>query len=101
MVVSRSNSDGVLVNIKENPDFEKDPFTVTISPNPVKHQMTIATDYELGKLCVHIVNAYGVEVRGFVMDKQATIDVSDLPAGLYFVNVIGGKMVTQKVIVEY
>ena len=100
MVVSRSNSDGVLVDVKEYVDFEKDPFTVTISPNPVKHQMTIATDYELGKLCVHIMNAQGQEVRGFVMDKQTTIDVSDLPAGLYFVSVIGGKVVTQKVIVE-
>lgn len=100
MVVSRSNSDGVLVDVKEYVDFEKDPFTVTISPNPVKHQMTIATDYELGKLCVHIMNAQGQEVRGFVIDKQATIDVSDLPAGLYFVSVIGGKVVTQKVIVE-
>ena len=100
MVVSLSNSDGVLVNVKEYVDFEKDPFTVTISPNPVKHQMTIATDYELGKLCVHIMNTQGQEVRGFVMDKQATIDVSDLPAGLYFVSVIGGKVVTQKVIVE-
>ena len=100
MVVSRSNSDGVLVDVKEYVDFEKDPFTVTISPNPVKHQMTIATDYELGKLCVHIMNTQGQEVRGFVMDKQTTIDVSDLPAGLYFVSVIGGKVVTQKVIVE-
>ena len=56
MVVSRSNNDGVLVDVKEYPDFEKDPFTVSISPNPVKHQMTIATDYEVGKLCVHILN---------------------------------------------
>ena len=100
MVVSRSNSEGTLVGVKEHVDFEKDPFTVTISPNPVRHQMTITTDYEVGKLCVHIVNAQGVEVRGFVMDQQATIDVSDLPAGLYFVSVIGGKVVTQKVIVE-
>jgi hypothetical protein len=89
-----------LVGVKEHDDFEKDPFTVTISPNPVRHQMTITTDYEMGKLSVHIVNAQGVEVRGFVMDQQATIDVSDLPAGLYFVSVIGGKVVTQKVIVE-
>ena len=62
--------------------------------------MNITTDYEQGKLCVHILNAQGVEVRGFVMDKQTTIDVSDLPSGLYFVNVIGGKVVTQKIIVE-
>ena len=100
MVVSRSNSDGVLVSLKEYPDFEKDPFTVSISPNPVKHQMTIATDYEQGRMSVHIYNAKGVEVRGFVMDQQATIDVSDLPSGLYFVSVIGGKVVTKKVVVE-
>jgi hypothetical protein len=100
MVVSRSNNDGVLVDVKEYPDFEKDPFTVSISPNPVKHQMTIATDYEMGKLCVHILNAQGQEVRGFVMDKQATIDVSGWAPGLYFVNIIGGKVVTKKVIVE-
>jgi hypothetical protein len=26
--------------------------------------------------------------------------MSDLPAGLYFVNIVGGKVVTKKVIVE-
>ncbi len=100
MVVSRSNSEGTLVDIKEYVDFERDPFTVAISPNPVRHQLTIATDYEMGKLSVHILNAQGQEVRGFVMGQHATIDVSDLPAGLYFVNVIGGKVVTRKIIVE-
>ena len=98
MMVSRSNNEGTLVEIHEYPDTEEDPFTVDISPNPVKHQMTIKTDYKKGKLCVHIHNAYGVEVRGFVMDNQATIDVSDLAPGLYFVNVIGGKVVTQKIV---
>ena len=100
MVVSRSNDAGTLVDVNAPIDFEKDPFTVQITPNPVKGRMTILTDYTLGKMSVHIVNAYGVEVRGFVMDGQATIDVSDLPSGLYFVNVIGGKVVTRKVVVE-
>ena len=62
--------------------------------------MTITTDYELGRVSVHILNAQGVEVRGFSMKGSATIDVSDLPSGLYFVNVIGGKVVTRKIIVE-
>lgn len=100
MVVSRSNNESTLVDIKEYPDIEKDPFTVTVMPNPVKGQMTIATDYELGKLSVHILNAQGIEVRGFVMDKTATIDVSDLPSGLYLVNVIGGKLITKKVVIQ-
>ena len=100
MVVSQSNNHGTLVEIHEYPDVEKDPFTVDIAPNPVRHQMTIKTDYDKGKLCVHIHNAYGVEVRGFVMDSQATIDVSDWAPGVYFVNVIGGKVVTKKVIIQ-
>ena len=98
MVVSRSNNTGVLVGVKAYPDIEKDPFTLELLPNPAKDRLTIRTDYELGKMSVHIQNAYGVEVRGFVMDKQATIDVCDLPAGVYFVSVIGGKVVTKKFI---
>ena len=100
MMVSRSNHENTLVNIKEYPDYEKDPFTLNITPNPVRGLMKITTDYELGKLSVHILNAQGVEVRGFVMDKETTIDVSDLPSGLYLVNVIGGKLVTKKVIIQ-
>ena len=73
---------------------------MTITPNPVKNNMTITTDYELGHMGVHILNSHGVEVRRFSMEKQATIDMSDLPAGLYFVNIVGGKVVTRKVIVE-
>jgi hypothetical protein len=49
---------------------------------------------------VHILNANGVEVRSFSMDSKTTIDVSDLPAGVYFVNIVGGKVVTKKVVIE-
>ena len=80
--------------------MDKDPFNVAITPNPVKDNMTITTDYELGRMGVHILNSHGVEVRRFSMEKQATIDMSDLSAGLYFVNIVGGKVVTRKVVVE-
>lgn len=100
MLVSQSNNSGTLVGVHEYVDVEKEPFTVNITPNPVQRQMTIHTDYEKGKLCVHILNAYGVEVRGFVMDSQATIDVSDLSPGVYFVTVIGGKVVTKKIVIQ-
>lgn len=98
MMVNHSNTTSVLVGVKTYPDVEKDPFTLELMPNPAKDRLTIRTDYELGRLSVHIVNAYGVDVRSFAMDKQATIDVSDLPSGVYFVNVIGGKVVTRKII---
>ena len=100
MMVSQSNDTHVLVDVQEYPDVEQDPFTLELLPNPVKDQLTIKTDYELGKMSVHILNAYGMEVRGFVMDREATIDMSDLPAGVYFVNVIGGKVVTRKMVKE-
>ena len=57
-------------------------------------------EYEQGRMSVHILNAQGMEVRGFSMSGSTTIDVSDLPAGIYFVNVIGGQVVTKKIIVE-
>ena len=100
MMVNHSNTTNVLVGVKTYPDVEKDPFTLELMPNPAKDRLTIRTDYELGRLSVHIVNAYGVDVRSFAMDKQATIDVSDLPSGVYFVNVIGGKVITKKVIIK-
>ena len=100
MMVSQSNNTNVMVGVKAYPDVEKDPFTFELLPNPAKDQLTIKTDYELGRMSVHIVNAYGVEVRTFAMDRQATIDVSDLPSGVYFVSVIGGKVVTRKVVIQ-
>ena len=62
--------------------------------------MTITTDYTKGRTGVHIINAQGVIVRNFNMIGSTTIDVSDLPAGIYVVQVLGGKMVTKKVIVQ-
>ena len=99
-LVTYSHNTDILLDTPEYPDVDEDPFDVAITPNPVKNNMTITTDYELGRTSVHILNSYGVEVRRFSMAKQATIDVSDLPSGLYFVNVIGGKVVTKKVVIE-
>ena len=62
--------------------------------------MTIMTDYEQGAVGVHIFNAQGVEVRHFSMKGSATIDMSNLPSGMYFVHIVGGKIVTKKVIIE-
>ena len=99
-VVTYSHYTAILLDTPEYPDVDKDPFNVAITPNPVKNNMTITTDYDLGRMGVHILNSHGVEVMRFSMDKQATIDMSNLPAGLYFVNIVGGKVVTKKVIVE-
>ena len=99
-LVTYSHWTDILTDTPEHPDVDEAPFQVAITPNPVKGSMTITTDYELGRMSVHILNSQGVEVRGFSMEGSATIDMSDLPSGLYFVNIIGGKVVTKKVIVE-
>ena len=50
-----------------------------------------------GRYNIH-VDAQGVVVRNFNMMESETIDMSDLPAGVYAVQVLGGKMVTRKIV---
>ena len=97
-VVSYSNSSDVLMAVSTY-DVDTDPFSVSLSPNPVKDQLTLATDYDMGKVCVHIHDINGKEVRNFVMSGTQTIDVSDLAPGVYVVSVIGGKVVNKKLVV--
>ena len=99
-LVTYSHSTDILLNVPEWPNVDQDPFQVDITPNPVKSNMTITTDYEQGAVGVHIFNAQGVEVRHFSMKGSATIDMSNLPSGMYFVHIVGGKIVTKKVIIE-
>ena len=99
-LVTYSHHTDILLNVPTYPDVYKDPFEVTITPNPVRNHMTITTNYEKGRTSVHILNAQGIQVRGFSMEGSATIDMSDLPAGVYIVKIIGGQMVTRKVVVE-
>ncbi len=97
-LVTFSHNIGALTNVPELPDVDADPFNVTLTPNPVKDRLTITTDYEKGRTGVHILNAQGVDVRRFSMEGTATVDMSDLPAGVYFVQILGGKMVTRKIV---
>ena len=82
------------------PDVDAEPFHVSITPNPARGQMTITTDYDKGKASVVIINPQGIKVRGFSVKGSTTVDVSDLPSGIYFVHVIGGKVVTRKVMIQ-
>ena len=99
-VVTYSHNTDILTEVPELPDVDAEPFHVSITPNPARGQMTITTDYEKGRASVVIINPQGAKVRGFSVDGQRTIDVSDLPSGMYFVHVIGGKVVTRKVMIQ-
>ena len=95
-----SHNTDILTEVPELPNVDVEPFQVIIAPNPARGQMNITTDYDKGKASVVIINSQGVKVRGFSMNGSATIDVSDLPSGLYFVHVIGGQVVTRKVMIQ-
>ena len=99
-LVTYSHNTDILTEVPEMPDVDAEPFQVTVSPNPARGQMTITTDYEKGKASVAIINTHGVKVKGFSVKGSTTIDVSDLPSGMYFVHVIGGQVVTRKVMIQ-
>ena len=99
-LVTYSHNTEIITDVPELPDVNDDAFNVTLSPNPVKDHLTITTDYNKGRAGVHIINSQGLIVKNFNMIGSATVDMSDLPAGIYVVQVLGGKMVTKKVIVQ-
>ena len=97
-VVSFSNDEDLLVSVHEA--HGEPAFTAEIYPNPVKGQFTIRTDYDKGAVSVMMLNMYGQMVMFFTVEGQRTIDVSRLPAGVYTLQMLGGSMVTKKIIVE-
>jgi hypothetical protein len=98
-VVSYSNDVNSITEVPTLIDH-KDPFEVNLLPNPANDVLRLTTNYEKGKVCVHILNMQGQEVRNFVFSETTTIDVSDLAPGMYFVNVIGGQVVTKKLVIK-
>lgn len=100
-VVTYSHNTTILTDVPELPNVDAEPFQVAVTPNPAKDQMTITTDYDKGRASVMIIDPQGHKVRGFSVKGSATIDVSDLPSGIYFVHVFGGKMVTKKVMIQH
>lgn len=97
-VVSYSNDENVLTSLHEAPLAL--PFEAQLYPNPAFKQLTIRTDYEKGAVSVLIVNMQGHEVMYFTVEGERTIDISGLTPGIYVVKMLGGGMVTKKLIVK-
>ena len=98
-VVTYSNDVNAIYNAASTIEH-KDPFQVGLFPNPATNTLRLTTDYDKGYVCVHIVNMQGQEVRNFVFEGSTILDISDLAPGMYFVNVIGGQVVTKKLVVK-
>ncbi|MCR5645569.1 MAG: T9SS type A sorting domain-containing protein [Bacteroidales bacterium] len=99
-LVTYSHNTDIVTDVPAVPDAHKEPFQVTISPNPVRGHMTITTDYDKGRVTVKIIDSHGVMVRNFSMAGTSTVDVADLPAGVYIVHIIGSQALTRKVVVQ-
>jgi len=97
-VITFSNDEDLLTSIHEA--VVEPTFHVDLYPNPAKSQFTISTDYDKGAISVMLLNMYGQIVMFFTVDGQRTIDVSRLPAGVYTLQMLGGSVVTEKIVVE-
>jgi CubicO group peptidase (beta-lactamase class C family) len=64
---------------------------VTVWPNPASTQIEVTfNNPQLGNQTIHIYNQLGVLVKQFVVSaKQTNIDVQDLKAGVYYLEIKG------------
>ena len=81
-------------------DENTEPSIVTIHPNPANNTLTITGE---SLRWIEITNMLGQRVATHeAEDPQATIDISTLPMGIYFVGITdeNGKRCVQKVVKE-
>lgn len=96
-VVTYSNNENVFAGVHH---FMAEPaFQVEVYPNPAKGQVTIGTNYEKGAVSVMMLNAWGQIVMHFTVEGERSIDVSHLPAGVYTLQLLGGSVVTKKLVI--
>lgn len=97
-IISYSNNENVLTHVHS---FQPEPpFEALLYPNPASNQLTISTDYDKGAVSILVLNMQGQEVMYFTVDGKRTIDVSSLSPGVYVVKMLGGGMVTKKVVIN-
>ena len=98
-VVTFSNNEDLLVGVHEG--VAQPAFKAEVYPNPAKEQFTISTDYNKGAVSVMMLNMYGQMVKFFTIEGSRTIDVSRLPSGVYTLQMLGGCVVTEKIIINH
>ncbi len=104
----QSNKDGWMIdNISLYSDYcgfisnnTSDDNSVTIFPNPAKNEVRII-DIDNRKIReISIYNQLGKQIKN-LLENQNTINISDLPFGLYIVEVVGeGWRVRKKLIIQ-
>ena len=98
-VVSYSNDENMFTGVHQN--MAQPAFEAEVYPNPANGQVTIRTDYDKGAVSVMMLNMTGQMEMYFTVDGERTIDVSRLPAGVYTLQMLGGSVITKKLIVNH
>ena len=97
-VISFSNDEDVFTCVHH---LAAEPaFKAEIYPNPAKNQCTIRTDYDKGSVSVMMLNPLGQLVMYFTVDGERTIDLNSLPAGVYTLQLLGGSVVSKKLVIQ-
>jgi len=97
-VITYSNEEDLLVSVHEG--HAEPAFNTEIYPNPANSQVTLRTDYDKGAVSVMVLNMQGQIVATFSMEGQRTLDVSRWPAGVYMVQILGGNVITKKLVIN-
>ena len=84
--LSEESCDSIIEN-NENVSIEEYSDNINIYPNPVKDELTIATELRVEEIAIYDI--YGRTVRQQVNKTtgQQVIDVADLENGIYFINI--------------
>lgn len=97
-VITYSDDENVLTQVHAT--RPEPAFDALLFPNPAHKQLTISTDYERGAVSVMVINMQGQEVMSFAVEGERTLDVSHLSPGMYIVKMLGGSMITKKLIIK-
>ena len=97
-VVTYSNNEEVFTGVHQT--VAEPAFQVELYPNPAKHQVTLRTDYDKGAVSVMMLNAWGQIVMYFTVEGERSIDISHLSPGIYTLQMLGGSVVTKKLIIN-
>jgi hypothetical protein len=94
------NIDGKFSFSKAIPIFMKDQQKILLSPNPAKNFVTVSGLKTQG--IINVINAGGASVLSVAVRSQTTtINVSTLPAGIYFMRYANGENVSfEKLIIQ-
>ena len=83
-----------------NEVFVEDKFDLSISPNPAKGVVNIATGLERN-YSVSVYNMIGVRVLSNNSFRDGTLDLTSLPAGVYFISADNGvDRLTKRVVIQ-